>query len=100
MKSNAVIYTQYGQLFTAFVLGETTSEQIRTYQFGMSISRESIATSHPLSLGSVIITKEQYEAAKAQALTALGLISTSAQDALFLEICDVYDAQEAAKLLA
>ena len=100
MKSNAVIYTQYGQLFTAFVPGETISEQVRTYPFGMSVGRESVETCLPLHVGAVIITKQEFEAAKAQALTALGLISTSAQDALFLEICDVYDAQEAAKLLA
>lgn len=50
--------------------------------------------------GWVVCTQEEFEAIKAQALAALGLVSTSVQDALFLEMCDAYEAQEFARLSA
>ncbi len=50
--------------------------------------------------GWVVCTKAEFEAIKAQALAALGLVSISIQDALFLEMCDAFDAQEATRFAA
>ena len=50
--------------------------------------------------GWVVATKGDFEQRKAWALAALDLVPSGVQDALFLEICDAFDAQETAYLLA
>ncbi|RYC70088.1 hypothetical protein [Spirosoma sordidisoli] len=96
MKNSSLVFTRFGQCFSAVDLISQSATVVNLYPFHYGIRQESLSARVAFLAGAICISESEFEAARSEALARLGLVPATVQDALFVELIDHYEAQSAA----